>query len=193
MNDTLTARYAQLVGSPVVLDLRPPAEGPTEGILKALSTWTFVLGVQGGGEWVYPYTEVDDVRRAGSHAPRYTLLEARALINQAECAEDGHDYDYVTSRVDGDLVGVTCGRCDRRWSIEREPLGPPAGYVVVDIATVNDGTRWVSPAAQTDLERAKADLKWWTSQRWSREEPTDLRVARVTLLPGSPAPAKEAG
>lgn len=49
---------------------------------------------------------------------KYTLAEAKQMLERQECAVQGHDLSFL---MDGgcDLTGAYCARCGDRWSMEK--------------------------------------------------------------------------
>ncbi len=49
---------------------------------------------------------------------RYTLTEARQIIDQQKCQTHGHSFDYVADRS-GNPIMLCCTVCSRNWSVIR--------------------------------------------------------------------------
>jgi hypothetical protein len=64
--------------------------------------------------------------------PRYTLAEARKVLAEQNCRDDGHDLNQQW-RVDGGTVLVFCGRCGATFEQPLLPAAPPSNEVRVDI------------------------------------------------------------
>ncbi len=56
-----------------------------------------------------------------SEEKRYTLEQARRLLNRQVCAQHGHDLEHIL-KGDGDLSAVYCSRCGASWNTTR--VGP---------------------------------------------------------------------
>ena len=50
--------------------------------------------------------------------PRYTLAEARHLLNQRECVGRGHAIEVICNGLSTDPVRVLCGRCGDSWAVQ---------------------------------------------------------------------------
>lgn len=49
-------------------------------------------------------------------ALRYTLEEAQQLLNERECAQQGHKFRIGVS-TDGSPTGIACLRCGKSWEM----------------------------------------------------------------------------
>jgi hypothetical protein len=69
---------------------------------------------------------------------RYTLAEARRLLNERECREHGHDLDQQRY-MDGTTVLVFCSRCGLTFEPPLLPPLPPEGELRQDVFRSDGG------------------------------------------------------
>lgn len=75
---------------------------------------------------------------SGTDEPRYTLAEARRLLAEQNCRDDGHDLNQQW-RVDGGTVLVFCGRCGATFEPSLLPPLPPSGELRQDVFQAGSG------------------------------------------------------
>lgn len=108
-------------GEPPPRRSEPPATPPPSGRLRPRLPWILQPPSDNpGGE------------------PRYTLAEARRLLSERECRDDGHDLD-CQRWADGSTVLVFCSRCGATFEPPVLPPLPPESELRQDFFRSDGG------------------------------------------------------
>lgn len=85
-----------------------------------------------------PASEPPPPPPSGAGEPRYTLAEARRLLDEQDCARDGHDLEQVRWGA-GPVVRVECGRCPVTFVPPELPALPPDSELREDVYRTGSG------------------------------------------------------